>query len=362
MFHRVEELRLRLKDSGLDAILISQPENRRYLSGFIGTAGHLMVSQDKAILATDFRYTEQAMRQAPNFEVRRTEGDITKWLPKLIAEALPQTLGFEAQDVTYASYQAMLKVLEELDPGQRPSLVPTENLVDQLRAVKDKEELDTISRAIALGDAAFDHVSERIRPGMTEKQVAWEIEKYLRENGGERLSFDTIVASGVYSAVPHHHTSDKPLEAGEPVVIDMGCVMDGYCSDLTRTVFVGAPDDQFKRIYDIVLGAQLTAAATIAAGMTGNDADALARHVIEQAGHGDHFGHSLGHGVGLAVHEFPRLGKGSNDVLADNMVFSIEPGIYITDWGGVRIEDLAVLEEGRVRVLSKARKTELHGR
>ena len=181
----------------------------------------------------------------------------------------------------------------------------------------------------------------------------------MREHGGEALSFETIVAGGAWSAMPHAYPRDEPLREGEPIVIDMGVRLDGYCSDLTRTIVLGKPDGQFQRIYDIVLGAQLTAIELIAAGMTGEQAHLLAERFIAEAGYGENFGHGLGHGVGLEVHEKPRLGRASEDVLADGMVTSVEPGIYLSGWGGVRIEDLAVMENGRLRVLSRAPKFEL---
>ena len=191
---------------------------------------------------------------------------------------------------------------------------------------------------------------------MTEKELAWEIEKFLRENGSQTLPFDIIVASGPNSALPHAKPSQRQINSGEPVVIDMGARVEGYSSDLSRTICLGAPDDTFKRVYDTVLVAQLAAIAIIKEDMSGAEADSLARTIIEEAGYGEAFGHSLGHGVGLAEHEQPRLGQNSTELLTSGMVFSIEPGIYLPGWGGVRIEDLAVMEKGKIRLLSKARK------
>jgi Xaa-Pro aminopeptidase len=199
-------------------------------------------------------------------------------------------------------------------------------------------------------------VAERIEPGWTEKRVAWEIEKYIREHGGDALSFATLVGAGERGAMPHCFPTDRTLEQGEGVVIDMGVDLGGYMSDLTRTIFLGQPSDQFKRIYDIVLAAQQTAQELVEAGMTGEQAHLLAQNVIAEAGHGEHFGHGLGHGVGLQIHEAPRLGQASKDILSDNMVFTIEPGIYLSGWGGVRIEDVVVMERGKARVMSHAPK------
>ena len=352
MKHRLEKLRQRLGEEGFDAILISQGDNRCYLSGFAGSAGFLLISQKRAILATDFRYTEQARIQAPDFEVAQIEGELPKWLPELTSSIGAKRIGFEANDISFATYQKLAAIKGEKE------LVPTEGMVESLRAVKDEGEMGLIIKAVELADAVLDEVTPMVRPGMMEKEVAWQIEKLLREKGSETLPFDIIVASGPDSALPHHKPSNRVILSGEPVVIDMGACFDGYSSDLTRTICLGNGGEKFDRIYDLVLGAQLTAIATIESGMSGEQADSLARTVIEQGGYGEAFGHSLGHGIGLAAHETPRLGKGSKDVLADGMVFTIEPGIYISGWGGVRIEDVVVLEKGRVRVLSKAGKVE----
>jgi Xaa-Pro aminopeptidase len=213
-----------------------------------------------------------------------------------------------------------------------------------------------LHRAVNLGDEAFSAVASRIEPGWTEKRVAWEIEKYAREHGAEGMSFPTIVAAGPWGAMPHAQPRDHPIQEGEPIVIDMGVVVDGYCSDLTRTIVLGKPDPQFHKIYDIVLSAQRTAEELIRSGMTGEEAHMLAHNVIAEAGYGENFGHGLGHGVGLLIHEAPRLAKASKDELADGMVVTVEPGIYITGWGGVRIEDQTVLEGGKLRVMSGAPK------
>ena len=360
MTSRLEKLRQKLAESQLDAMLISQDENRRYLSGFVGSAGYLLISQDKSLLATDSRYVEQAKGQAPDFEIIHTEGEPGKWFSKLILELGAKMLGFESNDLSFAAYRRLTEALSHPDfiGEERPQLIPTDGLAESLRAVKEEEELRLISQAIELTDAAFEHVSQRLQPGMTEKKIAWQLEKYIRENGGEKVSFELIVASGPNSALPHARPTERRLLEGEPIVIDMGAKVDGYCGDLTRTLCLGEPDETFKRVSDIVLGAQLTAIATLEVGMSGEQADRLARTVIEEAGYGEAFGHGLGHGLGLNVHEQPRLGRNSTDILAAGMVTTIEPGIYLPGWGGVRIEDVVVLEKGRAKVLSKASKKE----
>ena len=355
MAKRLAKLRSQLSQNSLDAVIISQAENRRYLSVFTGSAGFLVISQSKAFLATDFRYVEQAQAQAPDFEVVRIKGDFAEWLPRLLSGIGATKLGFEAKDVSFSTYKDLTKAAH--DAKLETTLVPTDNLVESLRAVKDDEELKHLEKAAALADAALAEVLPGVQPGISEKELAWRIESYLRQNGSEPMPFELIVASGPNSALPHARPTDKVIAANEPVVIDIGAKVKGYCSDITRTICLGEEDNTFRRIYDIVLGAQLTAMATLQAGMSGEQADRLARTVIEQANYGDAFGHGLGHGIGLAPHEMPRLGAKSTDALNDGMVFTVEPGIYVSGWGGVRIEDTVVLENGKVRTLTRARKT-----
>jgi Xaa-Pro aminopeptidase len=279
-----------------------------------------------------------------------------EWLPGMLEGLGGKRIAFEEAHVSYRGYRSLRKIVQGLPEAQRPKLVPTVDIVERLREIKEPDEIAALQAAVDLGDAAFQYVAERLEPGWTEQQVAWEIEKYIREHGGDGLSFDTIVGSGPRGAMAHAFPTDRVLQKGEGVVIDMGVKLDGYMSDLTRTIFIGKPDDEFKRIYDIVLAAQQAAEEMVEAGMTGEQAHLLAHHVIDEAGHGEAFGHGLGHGVGLQVHEAPRLAKTSKDVLEEGMVFTIEPGIYLTGWGGVRIEDMVVLENGKARIMSRAPK------
>jgi Xaa-Pro aminopeptidase len=355
MSHRLEKLRHKLAEAELDSIFISQPESRRYLSGFTGSNGYLFISQGSAILATDFVHLEQARGEAPDFQVVSLKNEPAEWLPQLASEIGARRLGFEAGHLSYAYYHRLTETINKMSRNSL-QLIPTEALVGELRAVKEEAELELIAEAVKLADAAFEHILALICPGMREKEVAWELEKFLREAGSEPVPFQVIVASGPNSALPHATASERPLAAGEPVVIDIGARLGGYSSDLSRTLCLGQADRTFTKIYDVVLGAQLTARATIEAGLSGDQADQLARTVIEQAGYGDAFGHGLGHGVGLAVHEEPRLGPNSAGVLAEGMVFTLEPGIYLKGWGGVRLEDMVVMEGGRSRVLTKATK------
>ena len=354
---RLHQLRQDLARKKIDAIFISQPENRHYLSGFDGSAGFLLITARKAILATDFRYLEQAAVQAPDYEIIRIINNIADWFPGLLAGLNIKRLGFEAGNVTFALHRQLRDALNKKPIPAR--LVPVSGLVESLRAVKKPGEIERIKKAVAIADAAYEYVEGIIRPGMTEKDVAWEIEKSLHENGSQAVPFEIIVAAGPNSARPHARPSERAINPGEPIVIDMGAKFDSYASDLTRTICLGTPDDTFKKVYGIVLEAQMTAMTGIIEGMTGQQADAFARTFIERAGYGEAFGHGLGHGIGLLIHELPRLGPGSTEPLSANMVFSIEPGIYLPGWGGVRIEDTVMMENGKVKSLSKARKVEV---
>jgi len=351
---RLEHLRRELAEKETDGVLISQPENRFYLSGFDGSSGFLIITQDRAIIATDFRYREQAKIQAEDFELHEIKGNMEVWLPEILGELKLEKLGFESEHVTYQLYDKVAKMRASL--SHRLKLVALNGLVESLRAIKEPGEVELISNAVHLSDAAFEYIEETIHAGMSEREAAWELEKFLRDKGSQTLPFEIIVASGPNAAMPHHRPSERKLRSGEPVVIDFGAKVAGYSSDITRTICPGKPDEQFNRIYDIVLGAQLAAITLITEEMTGEEVDRLSRTVIEEAGYGQNFGHGLGHGVGLEVHEEPRLGPGTKEPLKNGMVFTIEPGIYLDGWGGVRIEDTVTLQNGKIQVISKARK------
>ncbi len=352
--NRLERLRERLGGEGLGALLVSGAENRRYLSGFTGSDGFLLINPSRAVLATDFRFTEQAKAQAPPFEVVEVRGEPQQWLPGLASSLGSDSLGFEAQCLTVATHQKMDQALAQANGS--PRLVPTEGMVESLRAVKEPGEVELLTRAAALADAALAHARGLARPGMTDAELAWEIEKFLREGGSAAPPFELIVASGPHGALPHAQPTERPLSLGEPVVIDFGARVGGYASDITRTLCLGEPDDRFQELYPLVLRAQEAALSGVRPGMTGEEADALARRVIEEAGYGHAFGHGLGHGVGLATHEEPRLGPGSSTVLKTGMVFTVEPGVYLPGWGGIRIEDMALLTEDGPRPLTHSPK------
>ncbi len=352
MNNRLQKLRRRFAEKEIDGIFVTQSQNRRYLSGFDGSSGFLIISKKKAVLATDFRYTEQAITEAPDFEILRIANNINDWFPGLLDEMNIKSLGFEAYDVSYQFHRELSQALKKRKLPVK--MVAINGLVEAVRAVKEPGEIELIKKSARITDAAYRRVVNIIKPGITEKQLAWELEKSLRESGSQALPFEIIVASGPRAALPHAKPTERIIEDGDPVVIDMGAKYEGYATDLTRTVCAGTADAQFKKVYNTVLEAQVTAMEMVREGMMGKAADSIAREIIQKAGYGEAFGHSLGHGVGLAEHELPRLGPSSEDTLKEGMVFTIEPGIYISGWGGVRIEDTAVMENGKVRPLTRA--------
>ena len=361
MTDRRARLRAALAEAGLDGILVTAPPNRRYLTGFSGSAGMVLVTNDRAALATDFRYWEQVETQTPDWELVKQRGRLAEWLPALLQSAGGKKIGFEAGHLTVQGHTDLRDAFAALGPGERPALAPTNGLVESLRAIKEPGEIAALERAVHLGDAAFVHVSERLEAGWTEQRVAWEIERYAREQGAEAMSFPTIVGGGPWGAMPHAYPREAPIPAGQPVVIDMGVIVDGYCSDLTRTIVIGKPDEQFPRLYDLVLTAQETAEATIEAGMSGHDAHMIAQSLLDEAGYGERFGHGLGHGVGLEIHESPRVGRNSEELLREGMVITVEPGVYLPGWGGIRIEDQGVIENGKLRIFTTAPKLRMVG-
>lgn len=342
-----------MEQQELDAIIISHPENRAYLSGFTGSDGWLFISKTTNIIAVDFRYVEQAKLESPEFEMVHVKGGINNWLTQLILKLNIINLGFEANVISFSTYQ---QLCNSLNHNKNINLISTKDIVETLRATKESKEIENICNATEIADKAIEHVKSVISPGKSEREIAWEIEKFLRESGSDHLPFNVIVASGPNSALPHAKPSERKVLANEPIVVDIGAKINGYCSDLSRTFCCGTKNEQFSKLYNLVLGAQLTAINTIESGMNGNEADRQARSIIEQANYGELFGHGLGHGIGLMTHEAPRLGANSMDKLADHMVFSIEPGIYVSGWGGIRIEDTVMLENDKVRVLTKSSK------
>ncbi|MBY9081468.1 aminopeptidase P family protein [Paenibacillus sp. HN-1] len=348
--NRVSKLRNVVQDHGLDAILITSGINRRYLSGFTGSSGYVLITEEEAYLLTDFRYMTQASEQATGLKVVQHAPTFVDTVRELLPKNGNCRLGFEQDDVTYGSYASYA---EALKPA---TLVPVSQAVEKLRMFKDEEELAVMRRAADLADDTFRHILKVIKPGMTERDVDLEMEFYMRSHGATASSFDTIVASGERSAMPHGVASEKVIQKGDIVTFDFGALLDGYCSDITRTIAVGDPGAKLKEIYEIVLESQLYALEHIKPGMTGREADALARDIIASKGYGDAFGHSLGHGLGMEVHEWPRLSMRSDDVLKPGMVVTVEPGIYVPGLGGVRIEDDVIVTETGVERLTHSSK------
>jgi Xaa-Pro aminopeptidase len=343
-----------MAENDLDAFVVSDITNVRYLSGFTGSQGDawLFVTQSTALLATDSRYWEQVERQCPDVELVKIITRLPAALPEILNAVPGSRMGFEANQMPVAWYERWMKPLANTE------WVPTSGWVRQQRAIKDAQEIALLRASVTLADRALAHGLERVRPGMTERELAWIMEAYMRTHGAEKAAFDFSVAGGPNGAMAHYLAADVPLPAGQPVVIDMGAKMQGYCSDITRTICLGDPVDpqRFWDVYGTVLAAQLKAEQEIRAGMTGVEADAIARQVIVDAGYGDHYGHGLGHGVGLHVHESPRASFLSDDTLYAGNVITVEPGIYITGWGGVRIEDIIVVHDDGAEVLTQSSK------
>jgi Xaa-Pro aminopeptidase len=347
---RVERLRGKMAQAGMQAIRISSAVNRRYLSGFSGTSGILLITQDKAALLTDFRYRVQAGQEASGFEIIEHGQNQNETLAETIKKWGISTLLFEDRHVTYAEHADLAKALAPAE------LIPAGDMVDELRMVKDPDELAVLKEAAEVADRAFEHILNFIKPGVTELAIAAELEHFMRKQGASGPSFSTIVASGERSAMPHGTASERVIGSGEFVTLDFGAYYKGYCSDLTRTVMVGAPTDRHREIYSIVLEAQQHALDHLKPGMTGREGDALTRDIITRYGYGEHFGHGTGHGIGMEIHEAPRLSLTSDIVLAPGMVVTVEPGIYLPGFGGVRIEDDVVITETGVQILTRSPK------
>ncbi len=349
MADHLDRARRYVAASGVDALLVTKAENRRYVTGFTGSAGLALVSADAALLAVDFRYYEQAAAQAPACEVLRGGADPAGALAEAVRAREIRRIGFESEFVPYAQVE---RLREKFAPAE---LVPLAD-VDRLRWVKDAGEIAAIARAADIADAAFAHILGVLRPGLREQDAALELEIFMRRAGAERLSFDSVLASGPRSALPHGRATGRVMAAGDLVTLDFGAVYDGYGSDLTRTVVLGAPDDRQRRVYEVVLDAQQQALAAIRSGVSSRDVDAVARSAITAAGFGEAFGHALGHGIGLDVHEGPPLGPRNETPLEPGMVVTVEPGIYLPGWGGVRIEDDVVVTADGCEILTHAPK------
>lgn len=348
---RLSRLRAKMAENRLDAVLVTMMDNVRYLSGFTGSTATALITQSDAILLVDSRYTQQATEQCANFQVEEYSDTALAAAADEVAGLNVPRLVFEAD---YLSYSSQRKLRGLVPPRVR--LIPTSRLIDDLRLVKDAQEIDVIQRAIDISDKVYDEIVGWIKPGIKERDLAIEIDFRMRRHGADKASFDTIVAAGPHAALPHAQPSDRILEIGQLVKMDYGAEVEQYPSDITRTVSLGKADEKQREVYHTVLDAQLKAIAAVKPGVAGKDVDAVARDHIAAAGYGGYFGHGLGHSLGRGVHDGPGLSRSSTIVLEPGMIMTVEPGIYIPGWGGVRIEDDVLVTETGHKILTKATK------
>ncbi len=343
-----EKIKGILEDAKADALIITDPFNMRYLSGFSGGEGALFLTESESILITDSRYTEAAGKESSFTVIEEKMGHTRMMiLDECIRRNRIDSVGYEDQSLICSAFDQMRAYLPE-----HVEWIPLGNLVDRTRRIKSEEEIELLARAEAIGDIAFNEILKILKPGMTELEVAAELEYQMRKAGAGGFSFETIVASGMNSSMPHAVPSEKKLEEGDFITMDFGCTYKGYCSDMTRTVVLGKADEKQKEIYQTVLSAQEAALGVLRAGLTGKEVDQAARKLIADAGYGDCFGHGLGHSVGLFIHEEPRLSPSGLDVMEAGMIETVEPGIYVPGFGGVRIEDMVVVTEEGCRNLT----------
>jgi Xaa-Pro aminopeptidase len=347
---RVDKLRDAMKKEAVDGFLITSPYNLRYLTNFTGTTGLAVITSDKAFFVTDFRYTEQAASQAQGFEIVKNSGPIFEEVAKICQKEEINALAFEESFVSFSEYTVLEDLIEE------SALVPISGMIEALREVKDEAEIALIQQACHIADQGFEHILKMVRPGMTEIEVANQLDFFMRSLGATSVSFDTIVASGLRSAMPHGVASEKVIEQGDLITLDFGCYYQGYVSDMTRTFAVGDPGEKLKEIYQIVLEAQEKVLAVAKPGMTGIELDAIARNHIASFGYGEAFGHSTGHGIGLEIHEGPNVSFRAEKAFVPGNVITDEPGIYLPGIGGVRIEDDLLITESGNQVLTHSPK------
>ena len=344
---RVEKVREYIKEKGLDGVIVSSWQNVWYLSGFTGYGdAALLVTVESAFIITDSRYYVQAAEQSPDFELVKGNCASSKLMKDLMEKNSVKRVGYENLAVLYSDYCGYYKALDAV-------LCEIGDLFDRLRLIKSAEEISAVESSCDLASDALIRILPEIKPGKTEIEIAALLEYEMRVAGAEKPSFDTIIASGIRGSMPHGTAGKKIIEPGDGVTIDFGAFYGGFCSDMTRTFFVGEPSGEMRRIYNVVMEAQQKAIDEFRYGMTGKELDKIARDCITFAGYGEYFGHSLGHGVGINIHESPAVSPGSDTVLEPGMIFSIEPVVYVPNIGGVRIEDLVTIENGKLRVLTK---------
>lgn len=346
---KLSKLREGMKKRGIDALLVTSPYNLRYISNFTGTTGLSVITLDKAYFVTDFRYTEQVATQAVGFEIVTNAGPIFDEVAKIVDGNSIEALGFEQDFVTFSTYELLEQIISS-------ELIPIRGLMEELREVKTEAEIKIIKKACSISDAAFNFILGEIKPGMTEIEIANLLDFHMRGLGATGVSFETIVASGVRSAMPHGVASPKKIETGDFVTIDFGCYYEGYVSDMTRTIAVGEPSEKLKEIYAITLEAQLKVIDAAKPGMSGVQLDAIARDHIASYGYGEAFGHSTGHGIGLEIHEGPNISRLAEKLFVPGNVITNEPGIYLPGFGGVRIEDDLIITETGNEVITHSPK------
>lgn len=346
---RIKNVTTKLTELGVDAILVTEAKNLRYLANFTGSAGVAVITTQKAFFVTDFRYKEQASQQAKGYDVVIHQQPIFAEVNDILKANNIEKIAIEADQMNVSNY-LMIKDLFEAE------IVETQGLIEKIREIKEPTEITYIKEACEITDQAFEHILTVIKPGITEQAVANELEAFLKGKGASAMSFETIVASGVRSAMPHGVASDKVIQDGDVVTLDFGCYYKGYSSDLTRTIAVGSIDPKLKEIYEVVLEAHERVIRGTKAGMTGKEIDALARDYITEKGYGEYFGHSTGHGLGLDVHEMPAVSSKNETPVKENMVITNEPGIYIAGLGGVRIENDLVIKADGVESLNRSPK------
>lgn len=347
---RIKQLQARIKDLDLDGALVVEKVNYRYLTGFTGTRGYLLVSRDEACLFTDFRYMQQARGQAPGLDVREVGSLWVEDLHRYMTEQGIYRLGLEKEYISYHLYALFTEKWPHIE------LCPEEKLTSSLRERKDEEEVKIIQKSVDLADQAFQYILPALKAGVRERDISLKLEFFLRDAGAEDKSFDFIVASGERSAMPHGVASSKEMQQGDFLTMDFGCIYQGYCSDITRTVCLGKATKRQRELYSLVAAAQEMGLAAVKPGVMGKEVDAVVRDFFTAKGFGPHFGHGLGHGVGLEIHEVPRLSPEGVDILQPGMVVTVEPGLYIEGFGGVRIEDMVLVTQEGCRILTKSSK------
>jgi Xaa-Pro aminopeptidase len=345
--NRIARAQAAIAEKDLPALLVSQIVNVGWLSGFTGSHGFVLLTPETALFATDSRYVTQAASECPGFKQVKLETSAPEEIAGVLAQANAPRIGFEAGHLTYKLHQVYR---EKLPP--EIEFVPTERIIENLRLVKEEGEIARIEAACRVVDETFQHILPFLKPGAVERDVMLELEWFMRKERRAEVAFDTIVASGPRSALPHGRASDRVMQSGDFVTLDFGARLDGYCSDITRTVVLGAPTEEQRKVYQTVLDAMYRAIEGIRPGAAGRDVDAIARDYIKEVGYGDCFGHGLGHSLGLTVHDGPGFGLRSDITLAPGMVMTVEPGIYIHEWGGVRIEHDVLVTDSGSRILT----------